>query len=160
MIRMLSECPYCTTHIAYDWHTKTAIFNPDTGLPVCNHVVWVDGVLRMAPEDNIQSRTNFRWIHPQFGDLDSNAELREYLGDIEVAESEMIPFVKFDGNWKCELPTIDDPSGLLDAIVIFAADPQAFLDACLLDIEKNPRPQERGPFSDWWRHFSGDVTGE
>ena len=146
MIREMSRCPYCGTHIALDWRTKTVVFNPDTGYPVCDHVVWVDGVLRLWPQANVQSRTNFRWAHLVFSsELRHNARLGEFLFDIEMGA-----IVELDAEWKCDLPTIRDPVGLLDAFVVYAANPEVCLVELLLDMKRSPRPQHRGPIADWW----------
>ena len=164
VIRPLSQCPYCTTQIAFAWPTKELVFNPDTGHSVCTHVVWVDGTLVTQPEANTHSKINFRWTHPQFSELDSNAALREYLSDTEMAATvgvngEWICEFEIDAQWECDLPTIHDESGILDVFMIYAADPAAFLAACKVDMEKNPRPVDRGPLVDWCHPFVGLHDG-
>jgi hypothetical protein len=150
MIRALSQCRYCPTHIAYDWPQKVLVFNPDTGFPVCDHVVYIHGS-HLAPQDTYQeSSILFRWFHPNFSELNSNERLLQYLSDIQEPACGKTPGWEHEYElgavWTWDMTTIEEPRGLLDVFLIYALDPGSFLEGCLRDIERSQLPiPERWP---------------
>ncbi|HZZ80090.1 MAG TPA: hypothetical protein VFE62_16370 [Gemmataceae bacterium] len=117
MIRALSRCPYCTTKVAFDWHSKAIVFNPDTGLTVCHHVVWVAGTLRSWSGSAPGYVTHFR--------LRTDDNLEELFFDIEMND-----LIEVDTVWEKSLPTVETEAGQLDGFVIYALHPEAFRACC------------------------------
>jgi hypothetical protein len=133
MICKISVCPYCPTEIAFDWDGKAVAFNPDSGHPPCDHVVWVDGTLRLWSETGAESSTNFHWNHATVADPHSRALLGDFFLDIELGA-----IVEFDAEYSCDSPTVANATGLLDGFVVYAVSSELFLVACRAEMERYP----------------------
>ena len=138
MFCKISECPYCATEIAFDWDVKAMVFNPNTGHPPCDHVVWVDGTL--SSEAEIESRTNFHWNHATIADPRFRAQLRDFFLNIELGALELSEIVEIDAEYSCDVPTVANGTGLLDAFVVYAVDSELFRVACRTELERSESP--------------------
>lgn len=142
MIQHLSSCPFCSSRVGFDWHALKVVVNPDSVRPLCEHTVWLVGILRRG----FDADCVFNVMRRELFDRDRTAEVRELLDNIDFAES-----IPADADFQIDMPTLNrDEETLMDGTVVYALHPADFLDWCLENIRSCPRPSKRGPVVQTW----------